>query len=194
MSQLSITTTQNVNINFNTASVGERILAALLDLVIKIAYSVVVYNVILGLTGLDDMISKMNQWSAVAINSLLFLPVMFYSLVQETFFEGQTIGKKALKIKVIKIDGYQAGFSDYLIRWVFRPIEIWYFFIVVGLIALITTKKTQRLGDIAAGTGIISLKNDITINHTILREVANNYVPVYPLVIKLTDNDVRIIK
>jgi len=194
MSQLSITTTQNVNINFNTASVGERFLAALLDLVIKIAYTVVVYRIILGQTGLDDIINSMDRWSAVAIYGVLYLPVMFYSLVQESLLDGQTVGKKVLKIKVIKLDGYGAGFSDYLIRWIFRPVEIWYIFVIIGFIALISTKKTQRLGDLAAGTGIISLKNDITINHTILREVAVDYVPVYPLVIKLTDNDVRIIK
>jgi len=194
MSQLSITTTQNVNINFNTASVGERVLAGLLDLVIKIAYYIVVFYVILGITSFDDMAQSMDRWSVMAIGLLLFLPIMFYSIVQESLLEGQTMGKKVLKIKVIKLDGYQASFSDYLIRWLFRPVEVVYIFCIIGLVTLIATKKTQRLGDIAAGTGIISLKNNININHTILREVASNYVPLYPLVIKLTDNDVRIIK
>jgi uncharacterized RDD family membrane protein YckC len=194
MSQLSITTTQNVTINFNTATVAERVLAASIDLVIKVAYFIVVFRVIFGIKSLNDFTEGMDRWSLVAIEGLLFLPIMFYSIVQESFMDGQTVGKKILKVKVIKLDGYQAGFSDYLIRWIFRPVEIFYVFIFIGLVTLFVTKKTQRLGDIAAGTGIISLKNDITIDHTILREVAGNYVPVYPLVIKLTDNDVRIIK
>ncbi|KOS07932.1 transporter [Flavobacterium akiainvivens] len=194
MSQLSITTTQNVNINFNTATVGERILAALIDLVIKACYITFVYYIIIEETGLSDYLRDINQWSAMAISSLLFLPVMFYSIVLESLMDGQTVGKKLMKMRVIKLDGYQAGFGDYLIRWLFRPLEIVYFMVVVGIIALVATKKTQRLGDMAAGTGIISLKNDVTIDHTILREVGGDYVPTYPLVIKLTDNDVRIIK
>ena len=46
----------------------------------------------------------------------------------------------------------------------------------------------------AAGTAVISLKQNVNINHTILQEIDNDYVPTYPLVIKLSDNDVRIIK
>jgi uncharacterized RDD family membrane protein YckC len=193
MSELSITTTQNVNINFNTASVGERILAYLLDLVIWVSYGTVV-ALVFNFTGLNELLSNLDPWSENAVEGFFFLPVMFYTLYMETLLEGQTIGKRVLKIKVIKIDGYQASFGDYLIRWLFRLIEVTGIMGVIGLVTLMMNAKTQRLGDMAAGTAVISLKNDITINHTILREVANNYVPVYPLVIKLSDNDVRIIK
>lgn len=194
MSELSITTTQNVNINFNTASVGERILAYLLDLVIIVAYYTIIYYVVFGLMGLWDAISGMDVWSQNAIHGFISLPVLFYALVLENLLEGQTIGKRILKIKVIKIDGYQAGFGDYLMRWIFRLVEVTPPMSVIGLIVMMINKKTQRLGDMAAGTAVISLKNNISINHTILREIKADYVPTYPLVIKLTDNDVRIIK
>jgi len=55
-------------------------------------------------------------------------------------------------------------------------------------------KKQQRLGDIAAGTAVITTKNKINISHTILEELNEDYVPSFPQVIKLNDNDVRIIK
>jgi hypothetical protein len=112
----------------------------------------------------------------------------------ESLLDGQTIGKRLMKIKVVKIDGYQATFGDYLIRWLFRIIDINLSSGAIGLIALITSSKTQRLGDMTAGTAVISLKNNININHTILEEIDQAYVPTYPLVIKLSDNDVRIIK
>ena len=136
----------------------------------------------------------MDSWSNMAIQGLLALPVMFNALWQESLLEGQTLGKRVLKIKVIKIDGYQAGFGDYLVRWLFRIVEVTFPLSFIGLITMLVSKKTQRIGDMAAGTAVITLKNDISINHTILREVDAAYVPVYPLVIKLTDNDVRIIK
>ncbi|MCU0350060.1 MAG: RDD family protein [Flavobacterium sp.] len=193
MTQLSINTTQNVNINFTAASVGDRILAQLIDLLVKIAYVIVVI-VIINLFDLERYFDKMDRWSVMGVFSLIGLPYMFYTLVQESLWEGQTIGKKLMKMKVIKLDGYQASFGDYLIRWMFRIIEISIGSGIIGLIAIISSKNSQRLGDMAAGTAVITLKNNININHTILQEVNEDYVPVYPLVIKLSDNDVRIIK
>lgn len=193
MTQLSINTTQNVNINFIAASVGDRILAQLLDLLVKIAYGVFVFFVV-QIFGLENLFQNLDQWSIIAIISIIGLPVMFYSIVQESLWEGQTIGKKIMKLKVIKLDGYQAGFGDYLIRWLFRLVEVSIGYGVIALIAIISSRKNQRLGDMAAGTAIITLKNNININHTIIQDINADYVPTYPLVIKLSDNDVRIVK
>jgi uncharacterized RDD family membrane protein YckC len=192
MSQLSITTTQNVNINFNTAHTGERIMANLLDGVIITAYYIVI---IIAITQLGNInFDTMDQWTMAGVYGIISLPAAFYSLLFETFMEGQTLGKYVLKIKVIKIDGYQAGFGDYIIRWVFRLIEVIGIMGLIGLITMSVNKDNRRLGDLAAGTAVISLKNNVTINSTILRDIGNNYQPTYPQVIKLSDNDVRIIK
>lgn len=193
MTQLSINTTQNVNINFTAASVGDRILGQLLDLLVKIAYIITIYFIV-QIFSLENLFDGLDQWSIIAIISLIGLPVMFYSLIQESLWEGQTIGKKIMKMKVIKLDGYQASFGDYLIRWLFRLIEISIGNGVIGLIAIVASSKNQRLGDMAAGTAIISLKNNININHTIIQDINSDYLPTYPLVIKLSDNDVRIVK
>src|SRR5690606_34099611 len=107
-----------------------------------------------------------------------------------SLMEGQTPGKKLMKIKVVKIDGYQASFADYMIRWVFRIVDV-SFAGVVGLISMIVSKNNQRLGDIASGTAVISLKNNINISHTILENIHENYVPSFPQVIALSDNDMR---
>lgn len=194
MTQLSINTTQNVNISFTAATVGDRILAALVDFLVKVAYVVVVFVLILNGLGIMEYINKMDRWSGTAIIMVLLLPWVFYTLVQESLFEGQTLGKRLLKIKVVKIDGYQASFAEYLIRWFFRLIDMWIFNGVIAIITVSVTSKSQRLGDMAAGTAVITLKNKINISHTILEEIGSAYVPVYPLVIRLSDNDVRIIK
>lgn len=194
MSELSITTTQNVAINFNAASVGDRIIGHLLDLVIKAAYVIIVYLVVFYWMGLNEIVQSMDMWSGMAITTLAFLPLAFYSLVLESMMEGQTIGKRIMKTKVIKIDGYQAGFGDYFIRWMLRIVDMGIGGGLVGLIAMMASDKVQRLGDMAAGTAVITLKNNISIDHTILREIQEDYVPTYPLVIKLSDNDMRIIK
>jgi uncharacterized RDD family membrane protein YckC len=196
MAQLSINTTQNVNISFTAAPVSDRLLASLADLLVKTAYYIVIYYVFFEGIGLNTKFNHMDGWSVAAICLLFYLPIMTYSLVQESIFEGQTLGKRLLRIKVVKIDGYQATFAEYLIRWFCRIIDtfIWTGGGVIALITVATSKKSQRIGDMAAGTAVISLKNKINISHTILEEIGEEYVPVYPLVIKLSDNDMRIIK
>jgi uncharacterized RDD family membrane protein YckC len=193
MNQLSITTTQNVTINFTAASVGARIVGQLLDIMVLVSYTVVMYYII-DLSGLGESFQDMDNWSAAAIMIFLFSPVIFYTLLLESLWDGQTIGKKVMKMKVIKIDGYQAGFGDYLIRWLFRLIEVLIGNGIIGLLAIIFNNRNQRMGDMAAGTAVISLKNNININHTIIEDLNEDYVPTYPLVIKLSDNDARIIK
>ncbi len=198
MVELQINTTQNVNINFIAASVGERILAFVIDIIIKIAYVVVTYQLVFNLFHIDDMVSDMDQWSQIAIYVSFYLPVVFYSLLFETFLDGQTPGKRIIKIKVVKIDGYQASLADYMIRWFFRIIDLNLlgplFGPVVALITIVSSDKNQRFGDMTAGTSVITLKNKVTISHTILEELGEDYVPTYPNVIKLSDNDARIIK
>ncbi len=194
MTQLSINTTQNVNINFTAASLGQRILAFLTDLAIQIAYMIVIFWVVFYYLGLNEKLMHMDRWSSAAIQMLFFLPVMFYTLTLESIWEGQTFGKRLLKIKVVKIDGYQASFPDYIVRWIFRLVDIFIVGGLLGIISIATSEKSQRLGDMTAGTAVISLKNDISINSTILEEIDGEYIPLYPLVIKLSDNDIRIIK
>lgn len=194
MSELSINTTQNVKINFKAASAGERIGSHFIDLGIKIAYIIVIWGFVFYWLQLDRLLDSLDSWSRMTILLLLYFPVIIYSITLESIFEGQTIGKKIVKIKVVKIDGYQAGFGDYLMRWFFRLIDLSIFFGIIALVTVIMSKKGQRLGDMAAGTSVITLKNKINISHTILEEIGEAYIPTYPLVIKLTDNDMRIIK
>ncbi|GAA3771968.1 RDD family protein [Flavobacterium ginsengiterrae] len=194
MSELSINTTQNVKINFIAATPGERMGAYFIDLGIKISYIIVVSLIVFYWLNLGQALDGMDMWSRGAIFLILYFPIIIYSITLESIFEGQSFGKKLVKIKVVKIDGYQAGFGDYLMRWFFRIIDFTSFYGLVALITIISSKKSQRLGDMVAGTAVITLKNKINISHTILEEIGDAYVPTYPLVIKLSDNDMRIIK
>ncbi len=194
MSELAVTTTQNVDIVFRAAGMAERVFASLIDWVFKILYAVFAFYIFEQALGIEAYLGGMDQWSAMAIVSLMLLPVMLYSLFFEARYEGQTPGKMLVGIKVVKIDGYQAGFTEYLVRWLFRFIDIIIGNGVVGIILIGLTKKSQRLGDMAAGTAVIALRRRVGISHTILEDIGQDYEPVYPLVVRLSDNDVRIIK
>lgn len=168
-------------------------LAFIIDLLIRIAYVMIILYLFFNIFDLGYLLDGLDGWSVRAVYLILTFPVYIYPLVLESLMEGQTPGKKLMKIKVVKIDGYQASFADYMIRWVFRIVDI-SFAGVVGLISMIVSKNNQRLGDIASGTAVISLKNNINISHTILENIHQDYIPSFPQVIALSDNDMRIIK
>lgn len=191
MSELQINTTQNVNISFTSSEAGERLLAFIIDWVVKSGY-LLFSDILLDALGFNGSFVDMDQWSEWAIRSVVGFPVMFYTLALESLMEGQTLGKKAMKIKVVKIDGYQASFSDYLMRWFFRIVDVYLF--GLGFFVIIMNKNNQRIGDMVTGTAVIMLKDKVKFSHTILENIKENYKPTYPSVIKFSDNDMRIIK
>ena len=96
MSELSINTTQNVIINFTAATVGERIGASVIDLLIKAAYGITVFYVFFYWLGISEKLDTMDNWSAGAIVTIFFFPVMIYSITLESIFDGQSIGKNLM--------------------------------------------------------------------------------------------------
>lgn len=218
MKTLQINTTQNVKLNFETANVGQRLLAFIVDNVIKIAY----YYLILVLVdfNLVGEIVQNDSWSRRAIGILIFLPVTLYSLYSEILMNGQTLGKRLLKIRVINEEGFKPSNLDFTIRWFLRMVDFNFFILIfilfsnamnndlifawigfifmigkmVGFFMIVFTEKNQRLGDFAANTVVVALKDEASFSRTILENITEDYKPMYPNVIKLSDNDARIIK
>lgn len=195
MSELYITTTQNVKLFFTPASIGERILAHCVDLLTKGAYITLCIVLFNWINGENIITSMQNDTVSILLFILLAAPVAFYTLAFESLMEGQTPGKKLLKIKVVKIDGFQAGFFEYLTRWIFSLIDFIMGY-VVGITSIVITKHNQRLGDLAAGTAVITEKSKYNISHTILMDIEDEYSPTFAQnqVILFSDNDMRIIK
>ena len=209
------------------AGVGWRLLAFILDFIFILVYIWAVQYAFSNFLGMntdlfdsqDERYFDLSTFYSILYAVLLF-PALFYSLWTEYFFNGQTFGKMICRIRVVKINGYHAGFPEYFTRWVFRLIDFWTgIFLMVFLIPLlgdeagavvsgmllmlsgfvaffliVRTKNSQRLGDIVAGTTVLKLKEKHSIGITILEELKESYQPTYSQVLRLTDNDARIIK
>ena len=189
MANLEILTTQNVNLNYKVVSVGERILAFLIDIFLFFVY---LYLVELATDAMGLAFS--DHWTVFGLQQFLLLPIMFYSLYMHLLFDGRTVGKMLMKTKVVKLDGTPARWSDYMIRWMLRLVDIWIFLGSIGLLTIIFSDKSQRIGDHAAGTVVISTKHKVNISHTILEEITDDYIPKFLSVTMLSDKDVRLIK
>lgn len=191
MENIGIETTQNVEIDYKIASLGDRVLAQIIDFLILFGYAI---SMGLFLFYLDSALSNTSFYYPTAFFIILYLPFFFYDFISEVFMNGQSIGKKAMKIRVVKIDGSQPGLSSYFLRWILKPIDV---FITQGSVAFITiliNGKGQRLGDIAANTTVIKLKPDVILEDILIPKIEQTYTIVYPQVSLLNDNDIQIIK
>ena len=186
MDNFQIETAQNITITQNVAGLGERILAYLVDGLI-----ILIYIVSIGLLMSGMQLSGGEEWVFILI---VGLPVFLYFLVWESIWNGQTPGKAALKLRVVKLDGSKPVFSNYVVRWLLRMIDITISSGSVAVVTILFNGKGQRLGDLAAGTTVISEKPRTDLHQTLLVDIPEGYRPTYPQVTILSDKDVQDIK
>ena len=87
-----------------------------------------------------------------------FLIEWFYPVLFEVFRRGQTPGKKALGISVVNDDLTPVSFGTSLVRNLLRTADFLPFFYLAGLVTMVCNSRFQRLGDLAAGTLVISIR------------------------------------
>jgi uncharacterized RDD family membrane protein YckC len=178
-----------VLLDYQAASVGDRMLGGLLDMAIIFVY-------VIGLSLIAGPLIK-GEISEVIVFFILMLPVIFYSLLCEMFMGGQSFGKKATHTKVIMLDGSQPGFGNYVIRWLFRLIDVWFSIGIPGIVAIITisaNNRGQRLGDILAGTTVVKIRRKVFLEDTLLGMEEKDYQPVFPQAYQLNDQQYGLIK
>lgn len=189
MHTITITTPQNIELEYELGSLGDRIVGAIIDWLIIIAYVVVIIATI----GFGHFGGSSGIYKFLIV--LLALPAVFYDLASELILNGQSLGKKVMGIKVISLSGEQPSFSQYLIRWVFRLVDFTISSNMVGVIMVAVTEKKQRLGDLIAATTVVKTKPRTAIHDTWYEPTAaSTYQVTYPEVIDLKDHEVQLIK
>ncbi|MBS1948575.1 MAG: RDD family protein [Bacteroidetes bacterium] len=203
MSLVKLDTGFNIEIDFPITPFHKRLFAWAIDLVVMFAYMWIVQK-LLGLLYSGPSLVP----TIIAV--IAQVPVLFYHLVSEVAMNGQSIGKKAMNIQVIALDGGQPSISQYLIRWMFRSIDFpvivfaavvtgqlpWWCmaFLFSGIGCVIITEHSQRVGDLVAGTIIIDKKNRTSWQDTVFTELESSYQPMFPQVMLLSDKDVNTLK
>lgn len=191
MKTIDIITSHNVPIEYEAASVMNRGIASFLDLLVMGVYYLVVIFIVMSF-GFSTWDFNM----MTVIFYVLMLPVIFYSVLFEYLLKGQTVGKLAMGIRVVKLNGENATLSDYTMRWAFRIIDFWFSAGAIAAIFIATTEKGQRLGDILAQTAIVKNKPEQVYS---IKDILNimdrsKHEPTYLGVSKFTDEDMILIK
>ncbi|OCX50761.1 hypothetical protein BEL04_18685 [Mucilaginibacter sp. PPCGB 2223] len=186
MQTVQIKTAQNIDIDYEVADLGERVLGRLADIGIFVGLALV----LLFLASLTSW----NEVFGILLIIVYLVAFVFYDLLCELFFNGQSIGKRVMKIKVISIDGSRPSFGQYLIRWLFRIVDFSIGSGICALIAVAVSQKKQRIGDMVAGTTLIKTKPRVQMDSIAFMPVTvSTYQPVFPQVINLTDKDITLV-
>lgn len=127
---------------------NRRVLAGIIDLMVVLAGALVI-GYAAGLTGAEYGKAGLAMWAVIAGWALSYY-----------FAEsggGQTLGKWLMKIRVVGgLDGKPAGMGDIAVRTVLRLIDGLFLYLVGLIVMLVTGERRGRLGDLAAGTMIVS--------------------------------------
>lgn len=213
MSIVTIATPFNIDLELTVASFGRRIVAWLIDTSLQVfyylAYVFAVHNKLPNITSIQVVCGIL----------LCVLPILSYHFLMEVFFNGQSLGKRILGIRVVNFTGNGASISQYLIRLLFRSFGlvplvvaimldmvsgfnssetwVWAILLLMGagggmFVLYLLSPYGQRLGDRLANTLVIESRAKADIHKTIYLHIGEeNYNVKYPEVMRLTDRDIN---
>lgn len=170
---LIIETPERVQLEFALASIGNRFLAVAIDHFIQYFSIILIAWFALSLAGYtsSDLVDAPEQlffetpkWTIAILIVVLFLVFAGYFIFFEFLWNGQTPGKKLMKLRVIRDDGRPLTLWEAIARNLLRIGDAVPGFIIpvysVGLIVIFLSGRDQRLGDIFAGTVVIRERTD----------------------------------
>jgi len=156
---LVIETPERVPLHFALASIGNRFIACAIDHTIQLVALIALVIVFLLIRDFSDVGSRLisaPKWVVALLIILVFLLMSGYFVVFEWIWNGQTPGKRWLKLRVIREDGRPISFFEATVRNLLRNFDIMPSpFYSIGLISVFATERDQRVGDLVAGTVVV---------------------------------------
>jgi uncharacterized RDD family membrane protein YckC len=158
MTQDRMVTPEAVALELPTAGAGTRLAAALLDWLIVIVGEYLLSTLLIMGLALAQVgaAGSLPDWVLIATTLFLLTFTMFgYFIISETLWRGRTVGKAALGLRVVTREGGQIRFRHAFIRGVFLLIDGLASIGSVGVISILASRRSQRLGDMVAGTVVL---------------------------------------
>jgi uncharacterized RDD family membrane protein YckC len=163
---LQIDTPENVVFGYEVAGIASRFMAALADHFIIVIMQVIVYAIVYAVligNQLTSALENLAAWVAGVLGIVSFLLLWGYYIVFEAFWNGQTPGKRMMKLRVIRVDGTPITLVEALIRNLARLIDFLPISYGIGIITMFINSQSRRLGDLAAGTLVVFDRSEITL-------------------------------
>jgi uncharacterized RDD family membrane protein YckC len=154
--ELLIETPERVELHYILANVGNRFLAAAIDHLIQLLM-VVALVLVWGWVTQWRFTKTMNAWFAALAIFAFFLIYWGYFVLFETLWNGQTPGKRIMKLRVVREDGRPIRFFEAFVRNLLRILDITppSFTYAIGVASIIFSARSKRIGDFVAGTVVV---------------------------------------
>lgn len=187
MKTISINTTQNVVIEYELGSLRDRIFAFIIDFFLLVVGATTIYTL---------LASLLPHGAMDVVGFFILLIASFNTLLFEYFMNGQTVGKKAMRLKVVKISGEEAGLTDYITRWTFRLVDIYFSLGSIAGMLISSSQKSQRVGDMAANTAVVYVRpsRDVSVKQILNALNNQNYTVTFPEARIFTDSEMLVLK
>ena len=151
MGDLVVTTPERVSFSYTTAGLGTRFVAQAVDLfllaIVAAAGGVVLFQLATVLPGSDLPL--------ILLIFFAFSLLWGYFVALEAIWSGQTPGKRLLRLRVVGLRGEPITLSQAAVRNLLRPVDFLPVYYGVGIITIFASTRSQRLGDMAAGTVVV---------------------------------------
>ena len=168
---LIIETPERVQLEFSLASIGNRFLAVAVDHLIQYFAIFLGVWLIISLMGsggavetAEKLVGDMQNWTKALLILAIFLIFAGYFIFFEWWWNGQTPGKRLLKLRVIRDDGRPITLWEAIARNLLRIFDAVPGFVIpiysVGLVVIFLNDRDQRVGDIFAGTVVVRERSD----------------------------------
>lgn len=156
---LIIETPERVPLHFALASIGNRFLACAIDHTVQLVTLLLMalaFFLVANFAPWSAEVSEAPKWVYALLIVVLFLIFSSYFAFFEWAWNGQTPGKRWLKLRVIRQDGRPVAFWEAAVRNLLRTIDMMPApFYSVGLISVFASSIDQRIGDMVAGTVVV---------------------------------------
>ena len=156
---VQVETPEHVVLSYSVAGVGSRALAALIDYALWLITWVIIYNVLAPLferNAEGEAESVWGMWVLGLMILLTFASLFGYYVLFEGLRDGQTPGKRFMKLRVVQDGGYSVSFTASAVRNIVRVVDMQPAFLyVVGMLSIMISRSGKRLGDILAGTMVV---------------------------------------
>ncbi len=147
-----IVTPEAVVLEFETAGMASRMLAAAVDAVLQL---LLLFAVLLGALGVGALGLDLGGVETALLYVVLFLLLFGYPAAFETLWRGRTPGKAALGLRVVTAEGGAIRFRHAAIRSILGLVDKYALSAIPGVVALLLSRRNQRLGDLVAGTLVL---------------------------------------
>lgn len=154
--QLAIETPENVVVTFEVAGLGHRALATAIDMLVMAGLSAILF-LIGGAIALATGMA-LGEMAGLVVGVVLVANLVIwwsYFVLCEMTMNGQSVGKRRLRIRVVRSDGGEITFLHSAIRNLLRGVDGLPFAYGVGTVCALLTQRSQRIGDLAAGTLVV---------------------------------------